>query len=456
MSAGVLSLFKEGHKRVIMCAPTGAGKTVTFIDIAHKATLKQTDVLILTDRKALFKQTMGAFRSQGLTPTPLNDKATQTTYNGLVVAMVQTLTSRLTKLKINPKLIIIDEAHEGTFNRVLEAFPDAWVIGVTATPEGKHIEKYYTAISEEVSVGELIGMKPPRLIKPASFQMVDEFKVKTTRGDFDNGEMFTFYDKPELYTGVLEAWKNKAYMKRTICYCVNIEHANKTKEVFGDLARVITSQTSEEEQASILSAHRTGLFPVLINVMIFVKGYDDPSLECVILNFATKSLAKFIQTSGRGGRACEGKRAWTLIDMGGNFMRFGLWQSERKWELKPHRAKLAIGAPPIRKCPACSAMLPMSAPVCEYCDHVFLVKDKEETRGVLREVLEQARVMASQATVGELADAVERGSIKSAFAWRVCRGRGLVREYAKAKGYKGTWVYRQEQNNDKNYKDIFI
>lgn len=447
------------EKRVIMCAPTGAGKTVTFIEIAKRATMRNTDTLILTDRINLYDQTMSVFKKQGLNPQGINANTKQMPKRGLVIAMVQTLNRR--ELDYTPKLIIIDEAHEGTFNGIIERFPNAYVLGVTATPteEHKHLAKYYShKVVQPIGVKSLI--EKGYLVKPVSYEMQESPNgVKTTRGDFDNGELFTFFDKPTLYNGVVEAWHDKAKGKRTICFCVNIEHANRTAEAFGDLAKVVTSKTPKEEAKEILEAHQNGEFPILVNVMVFVKGYDDPQLECVITNFSSKSLAKCIQCWGRGARSHEGKTSWTLIDMGGNLTRHGLWQADREWNIKPKRTKNTLGAAPVRKC-KCGAMLDASAKECEYCGYVFPVADKSPVEGLLREVFDTTELTPiSRASVAQIVEAEAQGRIKAAYAWRVLRKRGLdsLKEYRKVKGYSYGWLLKQEREIKNNkYREVYI
>jgi superfamily II DNA or RNA helicase len=451
----VLTLFKEGHKRVILQAPPGFGKSVTFIEISRRASKKGSNVLILTDRIKLYNQTKGVFESQGLNPIGINAETQNNPTKGLVVAMVQTYARRMEKLDFVPDLIIIDECHEGIFNKVMDNLPTAHVIGVTATPDPaiKFLAKYYTAIAQGPQIKTLINEKV--LVKPKAYQMLEgPTGVKTTRGDFDNQELFTFFDKTTIYDGVYKAWCDKAYMKKTIIYCVNIEHAQKTAELFGDLARVVTSKT--EENDAIIEAHKRGEFLVLVNVMILVKGYDDPSLECIILNFATKILSKFLQAGLRGARYKEGKTGYIVLDMGENHTRHGLLHADRDWSIKKHREKHTLGASPVRKC-VCGAMLDASAKECPYCGHVFPVPVAVPKFGVLQEVLEQRGKKVSECSISELVELEKEGRFKPHFVWRVLRSKGesALIEYSEKKGYSFGWVLRQLKENC-NYKDVLV
>ena len=445
----------EGHRKIIMQLPTGGGKTVVFSSILKKAEAKQTDALLLTDRTELFKQAKRTLEVGGVSVSTIEPSVKTMPTSGIVVAMAPTLGRRLAKCGFYPRLIIVDEAHIGTFTRVLEHFPEAVVLGFTATPTGKHIPKLYTKIVQGPQVKELQQLG--NLCRARSFQMIDEVKgVSTLAGEYANSELFTFYDKPTLYEGVRTTWLTRASMRPTLIFCVNIEHAERTSQEFGEFARVITSNTSKEDRERTLREHAKGTFPVLVNCGILTTGFDAPYIEIVVINRATKSLPLFLQMCGRGSRPTDTKTTFDIWDFGGNFTRHGLWQANREWPLEKHRTKHTLGAPPVRKC-TCGAMLEASAKECEYCGYVFPVAVAQPKFGVLQEVLEKQGKRVSQCSVSELVELETNGRFKAHFIWRVLRGKGeaRVREYAKIKGYKGGWVLRQMKES-KQYKDVNV
>ena len=115
--------------------------------------------------------------------------------------MVETVERRLKKgFAIEPALIIIDEAHFGNFTKLIEHWKDAYIIGATATPVGKHFYKYYTNLVETITINELIQLG--FLCNYRAFQMQDDFSdVKVSKGEFEEGSLFTHFDKAELYSG---------------------------------------------------------------------------------------------------------------------------------------------------------------------------------------------------------------------------------------------------------------
>jgi superfamily II DNA or RNA helicase len=438
-------------------APTGFGKTVTFIEIVKRAITRCGCVLILTDRTKLYDQTISVFKAQGVQTTGINPNTKESPTGGVIVAMVQTLRRRLHTCAFKPTLVIVDEAHESTFTPIIEHF-NTYTLGFTATPcikTHKHLAKTYSYVVQGPQVKELIQQS--YLTPPKSYAMEAESPkgIKITGGEYNNAELFAFFDKPKLYEGVKKAWEEKANGKQTLMFCSNIEHAEKTALQFGDLARVIHSRMSEKESTTLLQQHEHRVFPILINVGILIKGYDNPYLECVVINLKTKSLSKWIQMLGRGGRVAPNKNEFIIIDMGENFLEHGLWQMDRNWSLTPPRKK-ATGASPVRKC-VCGAMLSSTAKNCSYCGHVFPPPKVQEHTGILREVLPQKQgIKASVASVEQLIEAENRKVLKPQYVWRVCRARGLIEAYAEYKGYKGGWIYHQNKQQNNNYRDLII
>lgn len=448
------------HKSLLMVAPTGFGKTVTFTDMALGAHEKNTPTLLLTDRTEILDQIHRTFKAKGLPCSTLSPETKVMPTEGVVIAMAQTLSRRMVKFleSFKPTFVIVDEAHEGIFTNVLKKIPYKYLIGATATPVGKHLYGLYSDIVESDQIPELIELG--FLVKPKSKMMGPKVEAKIKMGEYETGSMFTFYDKPQLYQGVVDKWFEEGEDKRTIVYCVNVEHAEKTAKAFGSVARVLTSHTTKKERVEIIKGHQGGEFPVLVNCGILTKGYDDPAIEIIVVNRATKSLPLWLQMCGRGGRIHPNKTSFNIWDFGGNFERHGLWQQERKWKLEPPKKKRnVLGATPVIKCPNCEAMHPMQVQVCEYCGYTF-EKEKVVVEGVWREVVPvpDIGVMVSDASIEQLIEAEKRKTLKAHFVWRVLRGRGKswLSSYAGLKGYSDYWVRMQLEMDGTTFKDRAI
>lgn len=447
---------------MVLCLPTGAGKTVVFSDIVRQTVENGRSVLVLTDRTELFKQTVSAIRRHKIPVSYISPESKRVAPNALChVGMVETLKRRAGRsVFINPNLIIIDEAHKGNFTKIFELYPNARVIGATATPVGKHFHKYYTELINPVQISDLImdGFLAP--CHP--FQMQDDMSDLVERnGEFTEESQYQHFSKPELFRGVIDKYIELANGLKTIVFNCNIKHAEETTEQFnnaGIKSYCITSNTSDDERRFILSQFAQGAFPVLNNCGILTTGYDEPSIQCVIMNRATKSLPLFLQCAGRGSRIYPNKRKFILLDFGMNHDRFGLWSADRTWSLEPPKKRKSEGAAPVKTCPNCSAMIAASARICQFCSNQFEANERELSEGVMVEVIRSPHIgkRVSELSVPELA---ELNLFKSTYIWRVIRSRGAdaVREFARIKGYRRGWINRQiESIEDADHRDYVI
>lgn len=445
--------FANGHQRQVLCLPTGAGKTVVFSDMVRMAAEKGTVTIVLTDRTELFKQTIKALGRVGVAVEEISPNK-KTIYEGATIylAMVETL-KRRKHLNLNPGLIILDEAHKGNFTSILEQFPDARIIGATATPEGKHFFKYYQSIVQNIDIPDLIDQG--FLVDCRAYQMQDDFSdLEVKAGEFTDSSLLSHYDKPKLYDGVISEWNRLASGLKTICFNVNITHTINTHKAFLDAgisSEYITSKTPKEERNRILEAFKQGSFTVLNNCGILTTGYDEPSIQCVIMNRATKSLPLFLQCFGRGSRLYPGKDYFVGLDFGMNHDRHGMWNEPRDWKLKPPREKKE-SVSPVKECPntQCGCLNPISAAKCKFCGELFPIKEKELGVGVMVEVKSKIPEViigrrVSDLSVEELISLESSKVYKPSFIWRVIRhlGEDAVYKYARVKGYKKGWTSRQ-------------
>jgi superfamily II DNA or RNA helicase len=450
--------FKK-HKRQILALTTGGGKTLIFSEMVRLAALRGTQTLVLTNRIELFAQTLRTLQmdAQGVNAGSKHFDP----FANVTVAMVETLKRRMPE-NFKPQLIICDEAHNAAFNKVIDAYPDAFVIGATATPLGKHIYKYYTNIVQTIDTPELIEMN---FLSPCrAFQMVDDFSdLEVKAGEYTEKSLFNHFNDRKLYGGVIEQWQQRANGKKTLVFNVNIEHAQNMTEAFrqaGVVSECITSNTPKHERENILRAFSQGLFPVLNNCGILTTGYDEPTIECIVMNRKTLSLPLWLQCCGRGSRIAPNKSEFILLDFGMNHDVHGLWSEPRQWSLKPPKKKREREMP-VKTCPNCDAMLHAAARDCKYCGHIFEVKESQPASGKMVEVsaahLEGKRI--ADLTLDELAQLQKSKKAKATMVWRVVRAKGkeAIADYAAIAGYSKGWVYHQCQKlNDTTFANIII
>ncbi|MGL4501372.1 MAG: DEAD/DEAH box helicase [Planktothrix sp.] len=386
----IYKCFAKGHKHIILCAPTGSGKTITFSEIARR-TLEEdlfAKVLILTDRIELMTQSGSTLYRAGLEPSLIiAGKSSYTSRSRAIVGMVETFYRRLQKgWQIpNLKLIIIDEAHKGNFKKIIAHFQDKEVkiIGATATPLSQSkkdpLKNYYSDIVVATDIPELIELG--YLASPTYFAVKASITAKVgIDGDYKSNEMFLDYDKPKMYDGVVLNYQRHALGKKTLIFCVNIEHAQKTTKAFAAeniKAQVLTSLDDSNVRKEILKWFARTDNAVLINCGILTTGFDEPTIECIILNRATKSLPLYLQMVGRAARVTAQKIRFIIIDMGNNLDTHKAWEKRRDWRtifLNPEKWREKTNQETIedtKECPTCQAISQISKKICANCGYEF-------------------------------------------------------------------------------------
>ena len=460
-------LYREGHRRVILCKPTGSGKTVTFASIAADAAALGKRVAIVVDRSELLKQAVEKLKMYGLRPQIIKGK-TRVNYKGsCFVATVQTLVNRP---QLDLDLLIIDEAHKQTFDKLLAlgSYDKTFVIGATATPmrsgRMKQLSDNYTAMIEPVTISELIadGFLVPAITFAAKAGVADMSDVKTKLGDFEKKAMFDAFNKTPLYEGVVEQYKKFSYGERAICFNINVEHSKNTARAFeamGVSARHCDGSMTETERANTLKAWRFGVFDVLCNCDLFTTGFDEPTIKTVIVNRATQSVPLWLQMCGRGSRPSEAKGSFNIIDMGANVYRLGFWEQERVFNLT-HEYKKSKGEAPVKECDptigdingltGCGAVVHASAVNCKHCGFVFPVKKKKLIIAEFEQITDKNNALPdhlANRTYKEmsLSDLDEVRQIrKYNLGWLVrqvaTRSDLSLEQLQEFKGYKKSWV----------------
>lgn len=390
---GIVNIARKmarGAKRVIFQAATGAGKTVVFVAITDSYLKKSPNmrVLILVHRVELLGQAVKSFRRMGIHAEAITSRCKILPENGSVfVAMVETFHRRLAK---DPEwvqmvgVMIVDEAHISTHHKVVneasEINPNLMIIGVTATPVSasakRPLNKYYDDIVCSISIKHLIA--GGFLVQNKTFvpkEIVDLKNVSTKKGDYDEGQMASVFSNRMVVKSVIDLYENVAPGTKAIVFNCTIEHSLTVTHALrqaGYQARHVDGTTDKDVRKEIFEWFRDTPGGVLCNVGIATLGYDEPSIETVILNRATKSEALYLQMCGRGSRPHPGKHYFTILDIGGSVMDLDDWSKERKWgEIFHHPRKHKPGVAPVKECPECSLIVPSGTMVCPECGHVY-------------------------------------------------------------------------------------
>lgn len=369
------------HRRVLLQAPTGAGKTAITVYMMGMSAERGISSMFCVHQNELLKQTSAALWRQSLSHGVIAAGRTKS-HLPAQVASVQTLVRRLDDYA-EPGLIIIDETHRAaasTYLKILERYPNARVIGLTATPErtdGKGLGEIFDTIVLGPQIRELIDggylcdyelMAPPAL--------VDMGGVRRKMGDFDTEESEARVDKPTITGDAVEHYRKHASGKRCVVMCITRKHAQHVCDAYnaaGIKAEFIHGECADGERDAMLKRFAAGETKVLCNVQLMIEGVDIPAIEVIQWLRPTQSLIVWMQGNGRGLRPAQGKTALLILDHVGNWNRpgFGMPDDPREWSLdgrKPRGRKQETESFDIRQCPACYNVYRATLAACPKCN----------------------------------------------------------------------------------------
>ncbi|MCE2909408.1 MAG: DEAD/DEAH box helicase [Burkholderiaceae bacterium] len=348
------------------------------------------------------------------------------------VCSAQTLVKRLDEMPDKPDIIVIDEAHhltlESTWGRCVEAFPEAKLLPVTATPirlDGKGLGLGAGGFADTMILGptmrELIDqgfLSPYRIFAPPN--ALDLSGVRTRAGDYAKEQLAGAMDKPTITGDAVQHYHRLAAGKRAVAFCVSVDHAKHVAEEFrqaGVPAEFLDGTLDPAERQRIIERFEVGQTLVLSSCDIVSEGFDLPAIEVAILLRPTQSLALYLQQVGRALRVFPGKAEAIILDHVGAVATHGLPDEEREWSLdgvKRGRRQAANDNEPgvdrVMTCPKCYT-IHLPAAECPTCGHVYPAKARkiEQADGELQELQaeqiealrRQKRVMQGQAQTVE-------------------------------------------------------
>ena len=333
--------------RLLYQLPTGGGKTMIFSEIVAKYIEQyQRKVIVLTHRTELCRQSSSALQMMGIPNKVINSTVKRISRKesySCYVAMVETLKNRINDGLIDTStigLIIVDEAHHNSFHKLLGKFQNAAIIGVTATPLSSDVNLPMNKNYSELVLGEQIGslINQGFLAKPVTWRYDVELNTLKTglQGDFTVSTSDELYSSQAMTDLLVHSYEAHAKNKKTLIFNNGIFTSRKVQEVFSALGYPIQhldNNTLPAERVEILKWFKKTRGAILTSVSILTTGFDEPTIQAVILNRATTSLTLYHQMIGRGSRRLPQKKTFTIIDLGNNNDRFGDWNAEIDWKL---------------------------------------------------------------------------------------------------------------------------
>jgi superfamily II DNA or RNA helicase len=431
----------QNHRRVLTVLPTGAGKTHTFCTIAQLSTYRNHNVLILVHRSELIEQTSRRLQAMDV-PHGVIAPRHPVTHAQVQVASIHSAARRLSAFPWSPNLVIVDEAHHcaaRSWRQVLDGYPNAHVIGWTATPQrldGKGLRESFDALIEGPGVRRLIGagaLSNYRLYAPPTG--ADLSGLAKRAGDYRAEQIEERMSTDKVLYAAVDNYRRFAPARRAIAFCTTIKHAELVVKAFAAAeipACSVDGTLSAGDRADRLDQFKSGAVRVLVSVDLISEGFDVPACDCAILLRPTASVSVYLQQVGRALRPSDTEAI--ILDCAGNSATHGLPCEPRAWSLDgiAPKSRSELQAVAIRVCPACYSVHRPAA-ICPYCGHAHKTTEKSPPREVQAELSE---VDLKRAAAEERAEQKQRRS-------EVGKARTLeeLLQIAKERGYKPGWAY---------------
>lgn len=330
--AAVFEQWDKGAFKTLLVLPTGCGKTIVFAKVAEDCVRQGYRVLILAHRGELLEQAADKIKKS----TNLGcatEKAEQTCLGSwfrITVGSVQSMQreKRLSQFSEDYfNVIIIDEAHHcisDGYQKVLQHFPSAKVLGVTATPDRgdmRNLGEFFESLAYEYTLPKAIREGYLSPIKAMTIPLqLDLSGVSIQSGDFKAGDIATALD-PYLHQ-IADEMMKYCRDRKTVVFLPLVKTSQKFKEILNEKGFKAAEVNGEsKDRAEVLETFDKGEYNVLCNSMLLTEGWDCPSVDCVIVLRPTKVRSLYSQMVGRGTRLCEGKSHLLLLDF--------LWHTER-------------------------------------------------------------------------------------------------------------------------------
>jgi DNA repair protein RadD len=411
--------IRSGQRRVVLVAVTGSGKTVMACALIQAAVAKGRRVVFLAHRSELIQQASDRLALWGVQHGIIQAGQPGDARPLVQVASVQTLARRLKRQRVSVApgwdgaapsvldhvdLIVVDECHHATasqYRQVLEAFPAAVVVGLTATPyrlDGSGLGDLFDALESGPQVAELV--RQGYLVRPVTFAPPaprDLAELRLRAGEYRQDDADQVMNQTAPIEEIVRSWQRHAAGRITVGFGCTVEHAEHLAAAFRAHAlpaAAIDGTTPASERAAILAKLSRGELQLVFNCMLLTEGWDLPACSAVILARPTASRCLWRQMIGRGLRSAEGKADCVILDHVGSVHRFGMPEDDDTYDLDGDGEHVVSQ---VKTCPHCDAVLqvPTMCGECgwvaptprEYGERIVLVRKAVE--------LEQAKVLSA-------------------------------------------------------------
>lgn len=392
------------HRTMLLSASVGFGKTAIAAFITDGFVARGMRVMFVAPYTTLINQTATRFVEYGIPSDQISyiwrDHPLYDPEKLVQIASADTLIRR--RFPENIDLLIVDEAHIRR-KTLLETIRDTEikVVGLSGTPFASWMGKFYEKLVKPTTMKELISIGD---LSPYEFYAPDRPDVSSVKTsnlaafgrDYNEDQLAQIMGDSTLVGNIVRNWLERGEDRPTVCFCVNVKHANYVTMEFnraGVNAEVMTADTPHEDRQLIISRFETGATKIIVNVGVLVAGFDS-DVRCIIYARPTQSEIRWVQCLGRGLRTARGKDKCLIFDHSGSVHALG-FPDEIEYEELPDssdgmkqqgssfREKKPEKKP--KECPSCHYMKPAGVYVCPKCGFKPLMGedvDVDETRGL--------------------------------------------------------------------------
>jgi superfamily II DNA or RNA helicase len=430
--------IRNGLRRIVVQAPTGAGKTRISAEIVDSSLRKGNKVAFVVPAISLVDQTVESFYSEGIRGIGVIQANHEMTNWSCPVQICSIQTIRARKAYPEANTVIFDECH-----RVFEAHKawlqdPAWenvpMIGLSATPWTKGLGKYFHSLLKVTDTATLIQRRFLSPFRVFATGHPDLSKVKTVAGDYHEGELSDAMQQGSLTADIIKTYQAKWGKGKTLCFGVDKLHAKSIQERFefaGIRCGYQDAETTADERREIKKKFHSGEYEVVSNIQTLTTGVDW-DVRCLILARPTKSEMLYVQIIGRALRTAPGKDEALILDHSDTTARLGFVTDIDHDQLsdgKPvEKAEAKEKKDPLPKeCEACAFLMPPKITKCPNCGH-----DRKPLCSIYEADGELQEIVPGQLT-----------RVSGKKNWRIDEKRAFFAElkgYARDRDYKEGWA----------------
>ena len=384
--ADIERVVAAGQRRILLVAPTGAGKTTVFCALVARYVERHLSALVISHRREIVSQASAKLSANGVRHGIIQAGVEPRPMERVQVASVATLWRRAVRsatMSLPPAdLLIIDEAHHAlatTYRKIIAAYPEAVLLGVTATPcrgDGRGLGGMFATMIECPQIAQLIAQG--YLVKARVYAPVnpDLRGVRIVGGDYVESQLADRMNRPNLIGDIVTHWHRYGQRRKTVIFAVNVAHSIHLRDEFvrAGVRADIDGATPKPDRDAALARLASGETELITNCAVLTEGWDMPAIGCCVLARPTKKIGLFRQMIGRVLRSAPGKSDAIVLDHSGGVFRHGLPEDHVDWALDPdRRAEASANAARLRRdvaglieCSQCSA-LRLGGQPCSHC-----------------------------------------------------------------------------------------